>query len=538
MKEKLVENWLINASERGYQGPLCSLLGLEGFRVLHSTRHCAMEMGKDIIAENQSGELFCFQLKALKGKRLKLSDWRGDLQQQIYPLVMGKVVHPSVGEKKVHRSVVVVTGYLDEEVSHEIDQFNQTQIESGYPSRKIEVWTLGDLINLFTKHLEKFGPEDPADFKRWLELFLDGPKGLPDKDKLFLLIENIVSTNEPKSETQFQELIAFLMVLVGSIANQYTEEDNFAAETEIWIALYLHILYFQTTYGYAIKTIEVVRAIIFELIDSSLQKFVAEVSMRKKYSEFDEMLNPFEEFYAAQSGALICLYLLLRDETGDNVKEAHKAVLDILEKDLLKKIKLAGEVSIVYCALINLVLMKFERVQSAVSHLYVITKTLVEVNLKGDLKLPSPQYDLETVLLNQFGEELESSIIDDSFDKRSFTLRSLVYLFAKMNFRKLMEPLWKDVTNFSCEEFSPTNKNELLKRRSFEGVNWTYLFETTQSWSKLRADSLVFSEGSSLPESIKDSGLDLFCLLYSQPYRLTAETLCRLHKLFGIPDFK
>lgn len=82
MKEKLIENWLIKASERAYQGPLCAVLSYEGYTVVHSTRHCSMEMGKDIIATDADGELVCFQLKAHKGKRLTLSEWRDDLQQQ------------------------------------------------------------------------------------------------------------------------------------------------------------------------------------------------------------------------------------------------------------------------------------------------------------------------------------------------------------------------------------------------------------------------------------------------------------------------
>ncbi|HVJ64462.1 MAG TPA: hypothetical protein VM901_04335, partial [Bdellovibrionota bacterium] len=140
MREKLVENWLIRASERAYQIGLCSILKLEGYSVIHSTRHCAMEMGKDIIAFDEAGKLVCFQLKALKGKRLTLTEWRADLQQQVYALVMGKVFHPSAPNQKIHKSIIVLTGDLNEEVSAEIQLFNQTQIDSGYPERTISVW--------------------------------------------------------------------------------------------------------------------------------------------------------------------------------------------------------------------------------------------------------------------------------------------------------------------------------------------------------------------------------------------------------------
>lgn len=50
MIEKLLENWLDSASERSYQAVFVQILSAQGYRVVHSTRHTALEYGKDVLA--------------------------------------------------------------------------------------------------------------------------------------------------------------------------------------------------------------------------------------------------------------------------------------------------------------------------------------------------------------------------------------------------------------------------------------------------------------------------------------------------------
>ncbi len=125
MNERLLENWLDNASERSFQIPFCHSLAAEGYRVVHMSRHCGMELGKDILAVAPDGVPCAYQLKNANGARLTLSKWRETLEPQLAELVHNQIVHPSIRSTKRHRSFIVVNGDLDEEVAHSLDGFNR-----------------------------------------------------------------------------------------------------------------------------------------------------------------------------------------------------------------------------------------------------------------------------------------------------------------------------------------------------------------------------------------------------------------------------
>lgn len=72
MIEKLLENWLDSASERSYQPVFVQMLVADGYRVLHSSRHCLLEYGKDILAIAPDGVGCAFQLKGDPKGRMKV----------------------------------------------------------------------------------------------------------------------------------------------------------------------------------------------------------------------------------------------------------------------------------------------------------------------------------------------------------------------------------------------------------------------------------------------------------------------------------
>lgn len=532
MKEKLVENWLTKTSERGYQAPLCSILNVEGYSVIHSTRHCAMEMGKDIIARDQSNNLVCFQLKALKGKRLTLSEWRSDLQQQIFPLVMGKVIHPGC-EDKIHKSIIVVTGYIDEEVSQEIEQFNKGQIDAGYPNRTVMVWALGDLSSLFTKHLNKLGPQEPADAKRWLELFLDGGGGIPNKDSFYLLCESLIEVTKVKTASDAKAFIAHLMIVTGSIASQYTDENNYLAEIELWTAAYLQILFIQETFKISAKDREIDRTIVLQILRDLLERFFVEVKTRGRFSDFDELHHQFEEQFSSQTACVLAIHTLFEREIQKISDKDLSEKLDLLEK-AVESAKLAGEVSATYLFVADFVLFKYGRGKKALTHIYSLLSNILHANQTG--RLPSPYYDIETILLFILGEDLESNIQSDNFERSSFTARALLMFLVCNNERVAIDSLWKKYTYFRLEEYEPDISLDLLKRRSLCGTNWSIVPKSTQSWNELRTEATILGKGTGLPNELMNQQIETLLLLFSQPFRLTAQISCNLYQSINLKN--
>jgi len=121
MLDRLVDNWLAKANERSFQRPFAHILADEGHTILHITRHCAMEGGKDILTLAPDGTPCAYQLKGAPTGKIKLSHWRSEIQTQALSLVTGKLVHPSVRGGKHHRSYLVTNGEFEEEVIREID---------------------------------------------------------------------------------------------------------------------------------------------------------------------------------------------------------------------------------------------------------------------------------------------------------------------------------------------------------------------------------------------------------------------------------
>lgn len=83
---KWIEIWLDSASERAYQPALVSALAHHGYKILHNTSHNLLELGKDVICFDKSGNLLALQLKGNPGGRFTISQWH-ELHNQILQLV-------------------------------------------------------------------------------------------------------------------------------------------------------------------------------------------------------------------------------------------------------------------------------------------------------------------------------------------------------------------------------------------------------------------------------------------------------------------
>ena len=80
--ERIIENWLINSTERIFEVPFCQILGLEGYKVLHLSSHGVSEHGKDIIAFDNKNVPCAFQLKT--------GDITSSVWRKIFPEIKSK----------------------------------------------------------------------------------------------------------------------------------------------------------------------------------------------------------------------------------------------------------------------------------------------------------------------------------------------------------------------------------------------------------------------------------------------------------------
>ena len=132
MIEKLLENWLDRASERSYQAVFVQMLAAEGYTVLHSTRHCLLEYGEDSLAIAPDGVGCAFQLKGDPGGRMKISEFRKDIQPQLTQLMARSPSYPGCPTGP-HRAYLVSNGQFEEEVQVAVREMNN----GPYPSKTL-----------------------------------------------------------------------------------------------------------------------------------------------------------------------------------------------------------------------------------------------------------------------------------------------------------------------------------------------------------------------------------------------------------------
>ena len=169
MLSKLIENWLDNASEKSYQPAFCQMLISQGYTVIHSTRHCNIEFGKDVLAIAKDGVPCAFQLKGNPGGNLTLSQFR-EIRPQLDELINQRIEHPSVPQSVPHRSYLVTNGRIEEEVALAIGQVNATNERDGYPNRKLETIAREQLLKWAIELEDSLWPSELTDLRTLLEI--------------------------------------------------------------------------------------------------------------------------------------------------------------------------------------------------------------------------------------------------------------------------------------------------------------------------------------------------------------------------------
>ena len=188
MIERLIDNWLDKASERAFEEPFRYLLASKGYNVLHKTRHCAMELGKDIIAIDAEGTVHAYQLKGTATGRLTVGQWQA-ITNQLLTLVTVTPNHPSLPDSDGFVPYLVVNGDIDEEVWAAIQGFN-SGLPDGYgPLRTI---VRGELRADFRELGDSLWPTTELEFKTFLELLLQTGREPCPKQKLAVVLESVL----------------------------------------------------------------------------------------------------------------------------------------------------------------------------------------------------------------------------------------------------------------------------------------------------------------------------------------------------------
>ena len=522
MLEKIIENWLDKTTERSFQQPYCYMLSADGHTIIHSTRHSAMEMGKDIITIAPDETPCAFQLKT---GNISLTKWRNEISPQIDDLVCGQINHPSVDSSKHHRSYLVTNGRIEEEVSRAIDDRNRAWARQGQSYFRLETIVRGELLKKATKLGIDLWPSELTDIKTLLEMFLEGGEGVLPKGKLASLFEStfLLDNEIAPSENHCKRTIASAALLCTIATSSFTKGENHVAEIEAWTLYIAYVLALAERQDLPSKVYEGEFEIATQSIYDFLVNLCDEMKERKNLIEG----NPLADSYVygvrlTWLVGLMSVYALWRRSNGEPKGEADDFLREFCKKKR-RQLKLWGEAAIPQWLAFFWYFRKIDGTMEPDILLYSLISAICKLNHpRSKTFLANSYYEAEDILPHIFG--IAEEPITDTFRGNSHTLEGLTHLYVRRNWKQTMRVLWPNITRLAYRSFVPENYCDFYRWKNEEGTDKIVFPKHTQEWEELKSASFE-SEGACIPPSIKKHPVLLLLFLCVYPHRMNSEIM-------------
>ena len=528
MLEKIIENWLDKATERSFQQPYCYMLSDDGHTIIHSTRHTAMEMGKDIITIGPDGTPCAFQLKT---GNISLAKWQNEVSRQIDDLVVGKIPDSLVNSPKHHRSYLVTNGRVEEEVSRAIDDRNRTWANLIHFDCHLKTIVRGELFAKAKELGTDLWPSELNDTKTLLEMFLENGKGVIPKAKLADLFESTVplellDNGKAPFRSHCARSIASAGLLCAVATSSFSKQNNHVAEIEAWTLYIAYVLAVAERWGLPAKTYKNELKIAKDSIYNSLATLCDEIKERG-----DHLIegDPFTDSYVYRVRmtwllGLMSIYALWRhseeeptDEIDDFLREFCKEKQHLLE--------LWGEAAVPQFLAFLWYFRKINATMGPTISLYHLIAEICHRNAPNSRTfLANPYYEAEDILPHLFAPILGpgEDPLEETFTNSSYALEGLVHLFIRRNWKQTMKGLWPSVSKLASISFKPENPWDFYRWRNKDGKRLDVYPEPTQEWEDLKGLSFE-SEGACIPPTIKNDPILLLLFLCVYPHRMNAE---------------
>ena len=489
MKTKILEYWLDNSTERGYQPAFCQMLLQQGFTVLHSTRHCAIELGKDVIARDSHGNLFAYQLKGNPRSKINLTEFRS-IEPQLRELVHLPVKIASVERDEVHRSFLVTNGGIEEETHRAILDGNEANKRDGYPHRKLEVLTRGELLNWACKLDDNLWPDGLIETRQLLEIVSCDGKNLFPIEKFQGLLKTLLRLDEKSEKPKLAEWPRFLAsatLLTSVCLTSFSKSQNHYAEITAWSILAVYAIASQERWKLSEKALKAGVGFCEDAIFKALQNLTTEVTERGyKICEWGGN-NGHADFAVLGWRCTVLLGLISVYYLSGQMPE------DILKAEGFKRfIRYAYKRCTVFGeGAIPFLLHAFWARNRSRTNLKPLIKLMERV-------MREPLADIyqtpEAVLRSYWDQFLEISAINPEAsplprEQGSFVARLLMLHLVFIGHKETCQNLWQEFSFIQGRAFYPSEKWRFCLYRSQEGDNKSLMPHTPETWSILQIES-------------------------------------------------
>lgn len=523
MIERVIENWLDSTTEREYQFAFCQALAAQGFRIEHISSHGQMEQGKDIIATDRAGFHYAYQLKT---GDIDQGTWRA-IRGEIEELVELPIQHPNIPQASPFQPILVTTGTLTDPVRREITDRRIVWERNGHNALTVVTkWQLHDML---VKAQGNFLPRSPADFERFLKLFLGDKRNVLNKQEFSEFLQSLQPVGDIK-RAELRRIFSATALLASYILSGFQREQNNFALAEGWILVVAYLL----RLAERVKLYEPIWLpsilLCIEAWEQAAAALTAEAVERQWWVEG----NPAVDVDILGFRTTILLGFLSAFALYCRAaKHPSKLENEIFGKIIsrLKDSKYWGESATPHYYSVILLLFIHGKEGMAVQLTSEIIQLITNRNSnRAEQGIPDPYYEPEHLLEAAVGLE-EIFGPKQSFVGSSFSLRSLVEFLARRERKQILKSLWHRITGIMSREFMPSPLEDTYLWRAKHGTLATALFGQPQDWSELKESAEKKPEINLLLYSRFPQLILPFLITY--PHRFTPD-LSRLAEMTAI----
>lgn len=525
MIEKLLENWLDSASERSYQAVFVQMLAASGYTVLHSTRHCLLEYGKDILAIAPDGVGCAFQLKGAPKGRMKIAEFRADIQPQLVQLMSQAPSYPGF-PKGVHRAYLVSNGQYEEEVQLAVREMNMLP----FPA-KLELWSRGHLFELCKKHGASLWPSELADNRSLLELYMENPRGQFPIATLGAMLESVLCLAidaKPLKSTELARAATSAAWLTGISISNFAEVENHQACALAWTLCSVMLIGASERHMNGDQsTIQTSLQLTKNAALDALASLWDEVKAREHLVEGNPLSDP--EIYRWRITVLYALLtcLAVADSFNPIISIDSRAALTTWLKGTEHKLDIWGEGAIASVFPWLVWLRKNEPTGRPDEEVAIATTFVIERNQSESRHpLASPYYDAEASLRQRLGltnTVSERAALAETFAGSSYMAEVLMHLLVRTNMKMRCKSLWSNFTKLGHRGLQLKESWQYCLLRATSGVDDTRIYPSTYQWAQLKQDALQQTPPNRIPRELHDSPWLLALWWQVAPQRLNSE---------------
>lgn len=494
---------------------------------MHSTRHCLLEFGKDILAISPDGVGCAFQLKGDPRGRMTIGHFRSEIQGQLLQLASQSPTYPGF-PTGIHRSYLVSNGQFDEEV-----QVAVTQMNAGHIPSKIELWPRGKLLEFCNKHGASLWPSELPDNRALLELYLAPPYAQLPAKTLCGVLESVLHLGESDSilsQREIERAATSAAWLTGISTSVFAEVDNHHAVIQAWCFCCTALVSAEARHSNVeVRSLRVTLMLAEAALLDAMTALWNEVKQRDSLVQGDPLTDSHVYGWRINVlyGVLTCL--AIANESRELLDADSSDAIDSWLKSGRYKLLLWGEAAVANIIPWLVWLRKVDATSRVDREIEGIAQMVIHgVQAEGSLALANPYYEYEEVLrhyLRHSQVHRPSSLEQETIGGSSFMAELVLHLLVRTKLKGSCRWLWPAFSKLVHRRFVMDHPWNFGLRRASGGVEESRVYPPNYSWSQLKTDALVGDGTFLMPEYLAGKPWLLAMWWQVAPNRLDRDSL-------------